>query len=208
MSQDAQDNEQYRSGFEAAYPFAKEVRDKEGGYQGVMGIRWETWAEAKREASTEPSAKPNASIVEDVIDLFAACGFEVRPDGGPLAIAGSIDAAGVLVEAVIEKFSPGDERFHWTRKGMELDPNGFYVHYRKSDDLNLAGGAQKDAARLDWLEQMANEPGGLLLHDGGDFTGRRGIGLRRVGRTLRQAIDAACPEIAAIAAHTKAQEKA
>lgn len=48
-----------------------------------------------------------------------------------------------------------------------------------------------DTARLDLLEQMANEPEGILLHDGGDFTGRRGFGLRRIGRTLRQALDAA-----------------
>jgi len=47
----------------------------------------------------------------------------------------------------------------------------------------------RDAARLDLLEQMGNEPEGLLLHDGGDFTGRRGLGLRRIGRTLRQAVD-------------------
>lgn len=45
-----------------------------------------------------------------------------------------------------------------------------------------------DAAMLDWLERMGNEPEGLLLHDGGDFTGRRGLGLRRIGRSLRQAI--------------------
>jgi hypothetical protein len=48
---------------------------------------------------------------------------------------------------------------------------------------------ERDAARLDLLEQMGNEPEGLLLHDGGDFTGRRGLGLRRIGRTLRQAVD-------------------
>jgi hypothetical protein len=50
--------------------------------------------------------------------------------------------------------------------------------------------SERDAARLDLLEQMANEPEGILLHDGGDFTGRRGLGLRRIGRTLRQAVDA------------------
>jgi hypothetical protein len=49
----------------------------------------------------------------------------------------------------------------------------------------------EDAARLDWLESMGNEPEGILLHDGGDFTGRRGLGLRRIGRTIRAAIDAA-----------------
>ena len=49
--------------------------------------------------------------------------------------------------------------------------------------------AQSDDARmLDWLEMMGNKPEGLLLHDGGDFTGRTGLGLRRVGRSLRQAV--------------------
>lgn len=49
-----------------------------------------------------------------------------------------------------------------------------------------------DAERLDWLEEMANEPGGLLLHDGSE-TGRRGIGLRpgHMARMLRAAIDSA-----------------
>lgn len=52
--------------------------------------------------------------------------------------------------------------------------------------------AQADTARLDWLERMANEPGGLLLHDGSE-TGRCGLGLRPglTDRTLRAAIDAA-----------------
>lgn len=81
------------------------------------------------------------TIVQDVADLFAASGFEVRPDNGPLAIAGSLDAAGVLVNAVIEHFRAGAERFDWSRKGMVLDPQGFYVHYRRSDDLNLSGRA-------------------------------------------------------------------
>jgi hypothetical protein len=63
-------------------------------------------------------------------------------------------------------------------------------------------GAQEggDSTRLDWLEQMANAPGGLLLHDGGDFTGRLGLGLRRVGRSLRQAIDQARKHDPALAA--------
>jgi hypothetical protein len=49
-----------------------------------------------------------------------------------------------------------------------------------------------DSARLDWLERMANKPGGLLLHDGTE-QGRCGLGLRPglLKRTLREAIDAA-----------------
>jgi hypothetical protein len=49
-----------------------------------------------------------------------------------------------------------------------------------------------DAERLDWLEAMANKPGGLLLHSGAK-TGRCGLGLRpgQLDRTLRAAIDQA-----------------
>lgn len=52
-----------------------------------------------------------------------------------------------------------------------------------------------DKERLDWLELMANQPGGLLLHDGSE-RGRTGLGLRpgALARTLREAIDAAMPE--------------
>lgn len=47
-----------------------------------------------------------------------------------------------------------------------------------------------DAERLDWLERRANEPGGLLLHDGSEC-GRTGLGLRpgSLVRTLRDAVD-------------------
>ena len=51
-----------------------------------------------------------------------------------------------------------------------------------------------DAERLDWLEEMANKKGGLLLHDGSE-KGWEGVGLGlRPGslkRTLREAIDQA-----------------
>ncbi len=49
-----------------------------------------------------------------------------------------------------------------------------------------------DKERLDWLEHMANQEGGILLHDGSE-TGRLGIGLRpgTLNRTLREAIDQA-----------------
>ena len=48
----------------------------------------------------------------------------------------------------------------------------------------------KDKARLGWLEMMANQPGGILLHDGSE-EGRTGLGLRpgTLKRTLREAID-------------------
>jgi hypothetical protein len=49
-----------------------------------------------------------------------------------------------------------------------------------------------DAERLDWLEMMANQPRGILLHDGTE-EGRLGLGLRPgyANRTLREAIDQA-----------------
>lgn len=51
--------------------------------------------------------------------------------------------------------------------------------------------AGRDAARLDWMEEMGNSPDGILLHGGATPTGRRGLGLGKIGRTLRQAVDAA-----------------
>lgn len=47
-----------------------------------------------------------------------------------------------------------------------------------------------DSDRIDCLERMANERGGILLHDGTE-NGRRGLGLRpgRLCRGLREAID-------------------
>ncbi|CAN7607488.1 hypothetical protein LJR034_004638 [Caballeronia sp. LjRoot34] len=49
-----------------------------------------------------------------------------------------------------------------------------------------------DAIRIDALEAMANQPGGVLLHDGSE-RGRTGLGLRpgALVRTLREAIDSA-----------------
>jgi len=65
-------------------------------------------------------------------------------------------------------------------------------------DVRLArahlAASREDTRRLDELERMANQPGGILLHDGSE-TGRLGIGLRpgALVRTLRQAIDDAAP---------------
>jgi hypothetical protein len=49
-----------------------------------------------------------------------------------------------------------------------------------------------DKERLDWLERMANQNGGILLHDGSE-SGRTGLGLRpgTLNRSLREAIDQA-----------------
>jgi hypothetical protein len=112
----------------------------------------ETWNRraAKRDAipATGQRERVANSIVQDVADLFRASGFEVREQNGQFAIAGSLDAAGVLVDAVIAHFANGAERFHWTRAGMVLDPNGFYVHHRKSDDLSLTPATEVEQRSL------------------------------------------------------------
>lgn len=46
-----------------------------------------------------------------------------------------------------------------------------------------------DKERLDWLERMANQPDGILLHSEFKPTNRVGLGLANTGRTLREAID-------------------
>ena len=52
----------------------------------------------------------------------------------------------------------------------------------------------KDKKRIDWLEKMANESNGILLHDGSQINiVHNGLGLRpgRLVRTLREACDTA-----------------
>lgn len=110
---------------------------------------------------------PNAgevesTVVQDAVDLFAACGFEVRPDNPQFAVVGSLDAAGVLVNAVIEHFQAGAERFDWSRKGMVLDPQGFYVHYRRSDDLNLSGRAPVSGTPTSGAVEKAESDAGAV----------------------------------------------
>lgn len=65
-------------------------------------------------------------------------------------------------------------------------------HDRINDEAAARLMARADARRLDWLEERANQPGGLLLHDGSE-RGRTGLGLRpgNLTRTLREAIDQA-----------------
>jgi len=50
---------------------------------------------------------------------------------------------------------------------------------------------KSDTARLDWLEKMARQRNGLLLHAETESTGRLGLGLGNPHRTLRDAIDEA-----------------
>lgn len=50
---------------------------------------------------------------------------------------------------------------------------------------------EMEKRRLDWLETMAKQPGGILLHVETGPTGRLGLGLAQPNRTLRQAIDEA-----------------
>ena len=75
------------------------------------------------------------TIVEDVIDLLRGAGFEVREDNPQFAVVGTLGSAAILIEQLLELRAPGVERFHWTKAGMVLDPNGFYVHANKSDDI-------------------------------------------------------------------------
>jgi len=90
------------------------------------------------------------TIVQDVIDIFRGAGFEVREylgTGNPFTVVGSLDSAAILLEKILATEQPGVERFHWTRKGMVLDKNGFYIHRRASDDLNLAASQEAASAK-------------------------------------------------------------
>lgn len=61
-------------------------------------------AESAQPAATSGDDPAGTSIVQDVRDLFSACGFEVREGAGFCELVGSIDAGGVLVEAVLTDF--------------------------------------------------------------------------------------------------------
>lgn len=131
-------------------------------------------------ASPAATAAPTDSttIVQDVADLFRAAGFEVRECGsaldprGQFAIAGSLDAAGVLVNAVIEHFHSGAERFDWSRKGMVLSPDGFYVHHNRNDDRKLDASPAATAAPKvpEGYKLVPLEPTGVMK-DAGAFSG-------------------------------------
>jgi Lar family restriction alleviation protein len=61
---------------------------------------------------------------------------------------------------------------------------------RRAQPASVPDEVRRDARRLDWLEKMAADDWGLMLHNGsvrGD--GMRGLGL--LGRDLRSAIDTA-----------------
>ena len=75
------------------------------------------------------------TIVEDVVDLLRGAGFEVREGCQQFAVVGTLDSAAILIEQLLELRALGVERFHWTKTGMVLDPNGFYVHADKRDDI-------------------------------------------------------------------------
>jgi len=61
-----------------------------------------------RGTDSQQDAGASTTIVQDVVELFRACGFNVREEPtsldpkGEFAIAGSLDAGGLLVESVIE----------------------------------------------------------------------------------------------------------
>lgn len=98
----------------------------------------------------------------------------------------------------------GDGRELWHNGGaggrvMAADFAGYDDYVAALDSLLRTHGpallaAVRDGERLDALEIAANEPGGILLHDGSE-SGRRGIGLRPgcANRTLREAIDSYAP---------------
>jgi hypothetical protein len=60
----------------------------------------------------------------------------------------------------------------------------------------LEAPSNADATYIDWLEMMANQRGGILLHDGSEG-GRLGLGLRpgSMKRTLREAIATAMSSV-------------
>jgi hypothetical protein len=75
--------------------------------------------------------------------------------------------------------------------GVLIDPKNAIVD-PDLDHLALHARLKEglEASRmLDLLERMANQPGGVLLHDGSE-TGRTGFGLRpgSINRTLREAL--------------------
>lgn len=175
--------EQYRLGFEVwargrgySLESYKEFPEYRNGYTQAA---WEVWTAAKREASTEPSAPFD--------------GWTFQRDG---------DLIVVEHPAIGRTALSRDEK---------RTANIILYHLLESLEVRAAGAQKdeaKDAERLDWLEMMANQPGGLHLHDGdaSKRIGRRGLGLSKLGRTLRQAIDDARALSGAGSAHTKAQE--
>lgn len=91
-----------------------------------------------------------------------------------------------------EAWLQNDETWENDLDGLGTDDVGMAVVARIRKSLSSAIGAElaTDVERIDFLEQLANEKGGLLLHNGTE-TGRVGLGLRpgTCNRTLRQAID-------------------
>lgn len=65
---------------------------------------------------------PTANVVEDVQELFRSAGFDVRPHAGQVAISGSIDAAGVLVDAILEYFTRAEGADHLASQSQAAQP--------------------------------------------------------------------------------------
>lgn len=97
----------------------------------------------KGATTASASGSDSGDIVHEILGIFQSCGFEVREPSepglsNPFAVCGSLDSAAVLLETLLTETnacSHGGERFDWSRKGMVLNPEGFYVHYRKTDDI-------------------------------------------------------------------------
>lgn len=123
-----------------------------------------------RDAPTNPQeAREGGDIMQDIIDVFSGCGFEVRPrnepgKGNPFEVNGSLDNAAVLLETVLAKNTAGTERFHWSRKGTVLAPDGFYVHRRASDDAPATSTGEAGASdTIEFLRAATRREAGHLV---------------------------------------------
>lgn len=62
-----------------------------------------SWEDESAPAATSGDAPTDTDILQDVRDLFESCGFEVRPGAEFCELVGSIDAGGILVDALLAR---------------------------------------------------------------------------------------------------------
>jgi hypothetical protein len=139
-------------------------KDEQGKYSVYFRNRIdgkEVWMDQAEAAHPQPAAQPQTKVIMEAASKLAY-------------LAGDIDDDSLNEEILVQ-----------VRRIADALPSAALAAQPQQDS------ADRDAEMLDWLEMMANQPGGILLHDGGDFTGRLGLGLRRVGRSIRDAIRAA-----------------
>lgn len=138
---------------------------------------------------TQSEVPQNLSAVDDDGRLYEVSAAQLMD-----ALTTTKQSAQQLVEVIEWALGERDD-FPDRPERVEGKPYPWYwwrTEMRARLVAALASSSSSDKDRLDWLEGMANEPGGLLLHDGLE-SGRRGIGLRsgRQVRSLRQAVDMA-----------------